>query len=93
MYFKETQIEFNVTSEKVLLYIQSTNHMRPTNLAQESPLDVFPDSCVTQHPSLLSTGYDTGQSDIQQENNLCLSVCVSEYLKNIKKQEKVPMYL
>jgi hypothetical protein len=60
--------------------------MQLTNLAQESPLGASPGSCVTQHPSLLSSCYDIGQYDIQQENNLCLSVHVSEYLKTLNKE-------
>lgn len=62
--------------------------MHPTNLAQGSPPGVFPYSYVTQHPSLLSTGYDTGQHDIQQQNNLRLPVSVSEYLKTLRQTMK-----
>jgi hypothetical protein len=58
--------------------------MGSTDLVQESLLGVFPSSCVTQHLSLLSIHYDIGQCDIQQHHNLCLTICVSEYLKGNK---------
>jgi len=55
-----------------------------SNLVQESLLGVFPNSCVTQHLSLLNNHYDTGQDDIQQKNTLHLLIHVPEYLKVIE---------